>query len=63
VSNEVPQGRVRDLIKFNAVALFYLMNTTYQWVSALLNTEHASLSEPAMPGVKHTLQNAAHHAQ
>jgi len=63
MSNEVPQGRVRDLIQFKAVALFYLMTTTYQFVSALLNTEHGSLSEPPMPGVKHALHNAAHHAK
>jgi len=62
-ANEVPRGRIWDLIKFNAVALFYLMNATYQFVLAVLNTEHGSLSEPPMPGVKRTLQNEAHHAQ
>jgi len=39
------------------------MNTTYQFVSALLNTGHGSLSEPPMPGVKHALMNAAHIAK
>ena len=62
MSNEVPQWGVLDLIKFNTVALFYQMNITYQFVSALLNTEHGSLSEPRLPGVKQALQKAAHHA-
>jgi hypothetical protein len=38
------------------------MNTTYQFVSALLNTEYGSLNEPQLPSVKQVLQNAAHHA-
>jgi hypothetical protein len=58
-----PQWGVRDLIKINTVALFHPMNATYQFVWALLNTELGSLSEPPTPGVKHALQNAAHHAK
>jgi len=39
------------------------LNNLNDPVLNVLNIDHGSFSEPPMPGVKHALQNAGHHAK